>query len=382
MKIVQFGYSFLPITGGEEHWVNEFSRFLESSGYDTVFIQRGFRSEFPDGRPKKVSERITATPVSFLAPKTVNGPVWDRQPLYNLLGFLRLWKTVKRGDVVVVVYPQLYFPSVWLVSKLKGVKVICASVGITWDGSNKSWKEKLLYAMVKFLEKRALRGADKCVGIDTRYLREMQRFDAKAARKVGVVCNFVMTDFYSPVKVRRERFVLCPRNLRYARGVDLAIRGMRIVNGRFKDVKLLILGDGPIKGELEQLIRELGVNAEIRPFVGKEELRELYRRASIVVVPSRYSEGSSFAAIEAMSCGTPIVVTDVGGLPDVVVDGYNGFMVKPVADEVGSAMLKILNDAELASSMSVNGRKLALEKFSYAKFCEGWKAVLGEVVQK
>lgn len=381
MRVIQFGYTFLPIFGGEEHWVSNFSKFLESEGHETIVIQRGFRDEFPDRKPKKVSRSVTAVPVSFMAPRSVNGPVLDRQPFYNLLGFWKLWEYTRKGDIIAVIYPQLYFPSVWLVSRLKKAKVVLVSVGITWDSPRMTFKEKLLYAMVRLLEKIALKGCDLATGIDTRYLSEARKFDRKATeKKARIIYNFVHTDFYSPDrKPRKEDIILCPRNLRHARGVDLAIKAMKAVNAEFPKAKLIILGKGPIKAELDALIRQLGVKAEIRPPAGKEELRSWYRRARIVTIPSRYSEGSSFAGIEAMSCGTPIVVTDIGGLPDIVKDGYNGFMVKPDADELGAAMVKILKDTKLAKRMGQNGRKLALEKFSYRKFCEEWRKALKEL---
>lgn len=381
MRIIQFGYTFLPIFGGEEHWVNNFSKFLESEGHETIVIQRGFKDEFPDGKPKKVSRRITAVPVSFMAPRSVNGPVLDRQPLYNLLGFWKLWKYVRKGDIIAVIYPQLYFPSVWLVSKLKKAKVVLVSVGITWDSPRMTLKEKLLYTMVRLLEKIALKGCDLATGIDTRYMNEAKKFDRKAAeKKARIIYNFVHTDFHSPAKKpNKGNIILCPRNLRHARGVDLAIKAMKAVNAKFPEAKLVILGDGSIKSELNGLIRQLGVNAEIMPPVGKEELRNWYRKASIVTIPSRYSEGSSFAGIEAMSCGTPIVVTNIGGLPDIVQDGYNGFMVNPDEKEIGEAILKILKDRKLARKMGANGRKMALERFSYRKFCEDWRKALKEL---
>lgn len=384
MKIIQFGYTFLPIFGGEEHWVNNFSKFLEADGHETKIIQRGFRDEFPDGKPKKVSERITAVPVSFMAPRNVNGPVLDRQLFYSFLGFWKLWKNVKKGDIITVIYPQLYFPSAWLVSKLKGAKVILVSVGITWDSPRMTFKEKMLYAFVRMMEKIALKGCDLATGIDTRYLNEAKKFDRKAAeKKTRIIYNFVHTDFYSPAKSpQKEKLILCPRNLRHARGVDLAIQAMKAVNAEIPKAKLVILGEGPIKSELNNLIKKLGVNAEIRPPVGKEELRDWYRKASIVTIPSRYSEGSSFAGIEAMSCGTPIVVTNTGGLPDIITDGYNGFMTKPNADELGAAMVKILKEPALAKKMGKNGRKMALEKFSYRKFCQEWRKAIREVTTK
>ncbi len=383
MKIIQLGYVFLPIRGGEEKYIESLSRLFQKNRIETVIVQRGFRDTFGAGKGIRFSEGINVVPVSFLAPKNANGPVLDRAPLYNFLAMRRTLKACEKGDIIVVHYPQLFFPAAWLAKKAKKARVICLSHGITWDGDAKSWKEKMFYRMIVFLNRIALRHADMIVANDRRYLKEAKKWSREHAGKVRVIYNFVDTGFFCPSeKTKREKMILCPRNLRKARGIDLAIRAMKAVNEKEKDARLVILGEGPLKGELQKLIDELGVNAEIRAPVGKEKLREYYRRSAAVTVPSTFSEGTSLAALEAMACETPVVATDVGGLPDVVKDGYNGFLTKVSAGELSEAIIKLLKDRELSGRMGKNGRKLATGKFSRKRWSDEWMGAIREAMPK
>ena len=89
--------------------------------------------------------------------------------------------------------------------------------------------------------------------------------------------------------------------------------------------KLLFVGDGPERGTAEQLCRQLGVCDDVR-FVGKQEqMEDILAIADLFLLTSEY-ESFGLAALEAMAAGVPVVSTDAGGLPEIMVPGYNGFM--------------------------------------------------------
>jgi len=381
MKIIQLGYVFLPIMGGEEKYIESLSRLFEKKNIETTIVQRGFKSTFKSGKHIDFSKRIKVVPVKFLAPENANGPVLDRMPVYNFFAISKLLKASEKGDVIIVHYPQLFFPAGWIAKKLRKNKVICLSHGITWDTPAQSWKERLFYRLVIFLNKIALKYADMIVANDTMYLEEARKFSKNNSKKVRVIYNFVDTKFFTPSpKTKKEKIILCPRNLRRARGIDLAIKAMKIINNRVKDAKLIILGDGPLKNELQSLIEKLKVNVEIRAPVKKEKLREYYRKSSVVIIPSTSSEGTSLAALEAMSCKTPIVATNIGGLPDIVKNNYNGFLVKTSDKELADSVIRLLKDKKLARRMGRNGRKLAVSKFSQKIWEHEWIKAIKERV--
>jgi len=103
--------------------------------------------------------------------------------------------------------------------------------------------------------------------------------------------------------------------------------------------------------------------------VSPEELRELYRRADVVLIPSVTSSGTqentSIAALEAMACGTPVVATDIGGLPEVIRSGIDGYLVpERSADAIAGAILALFDDADLARRMGAQARRRVADKFS------------------
>lgn len=109
----------------------------------------------------------------------------------------------------------------------------------------------------------------------------------------------------------------CVRRLTPRTGVDGLLRAWARLEG---DRLLLVAGVGPERARLEALARQLGLGSSLRflGLVSDEELVEIYRAADVSVVPSVALEGFGLAALESLACGTPVVATDVGGLPEAL----------------------------------------------------------------
>ena len=101
----------------------------------------------------------------------------------------------------------------------------------------------------------------------------------------------------------------------------------------YPNTKLLIFGDGPEKNELTKIIKKLEMinNIEFMGEVKNTELTKYYCISDLFVIPSivvnGHTEGLGVVTIEAMACGTSVIGSNVGGIPDVIKDGYNGFLV-------------------------------------------------------
>jgi glycosyltransferase involved in cell wall biosynthesis len=127
-----------------------------------------------------------------------------------------------------------------------------------------------------------------------------------------------------------QPYLLCARRLVRDKGVDLAIAMMSHVRARFPGFRLVIAGSGPERETLERQSAELGL-ADAVDFLGPvtaEDMPRLIRQASIVLLPSR-REGLPLIALEAAWMKRPVVGTTIGGIPEFVVDGHNGFLVAP-----------------------------------------------------
>ena len=150
-----------------------------------------------------------------------------------------------------------------------------------------------------------------------------------------------------------------PGTLDKIKGVDLLIKAFNKLNGR--NLRLLIVGEGPERKKLEGL-----AGRRVR-FLGKLDydlMQYIYKETDVVVVPSRWPEPLSRVLLEATYYGRPIIATNVGGNPEGVVDGRNGFLVNPEVMEIRDRLKQLLSDDALRSQMGGESRKLFTERFS------------------
>lgn len=159
--------------------------------------------------------------------------------------------------------------------------------------------------------------------------------------------------------------IVCVGRLWPTKGQDTLIRAIALLKSRILDVSVEFVGDGPQREEYERLAQQLGV-ADRCIFMGKVSHNEVLARmaaSTVCVVPSR-SEAFGLVNIESMAVGTPVVASRVGGIPEIVRDGQDGFLVPPndpraLADRLGL----ILSDPTLRAQMSQNARQRFLECF-------------------
>ena len=126
------------------------------------------------------------------------------------------------------------------------------------------------------------------------------------------------------------------------------------------------------KENLISLTKKLGLEdkVEFKGMINNNQLPKFYKKADIFVIPSidldGKTEGLGVVTMEAMSSGIPVVGSDVGGIPDVIRDGINGFLVPEKSPEVlSSQIIKLLNDKKTYEAFSKNGRKTVEIKFSW-----------------
>lgn len=182
---------------------------------------------------------------------------------------------------------------------------------------------------------------------------------------------FVLPYFIPEVKqilkeIERENFILFAGRIEYYKGLKNLIYALKLVNKKM-DVHLIVAGDGREKKEMEDLARK--INAKVR-FLGKvnhKDMLELYQRAGIVCVPSR-ADNSPVVIYEAMMYGTPVVASNVGGIPDLVDDGVTGFLFNANDSmEMAEKITRILENSKLREQMSENARIKAKKEFSKDK---------------
>jgi N-acetyl-alpha-D-glucosaminyl L-malate synthase BshA len=198
-------------------------------------------------------------------------------------------------------------------------------------------------------------------------------FDVR--NEIRVIHNFVNCTTYAPEPERRgierfapngEKLLIHLSNFRPVKRVQDCIRVLAEVR-KHTDARLLMVGDGPERGPAEHLAWQLGVNRHVE-FLGKQnQVERLIRLAHVLLMPSEM-ESFGLAALEAMACGVPAVGTRVGGVPELITDGEDGFLEK-VGDIEGQAtrVVELLTDEALHTRMAAAARETASTRFCTEK---------------
>ena len=189
-----------------------------------------------------------------------------------------------------------------------------------------------------------------------------------------------------PVGVDHERFrplpgvSRVPGRLMTTASADVPLKGLVPLLEALAKVRtehpaeLVIVGKPRRQTRVEATIQRLGLGSAVRfvSGVSDDDIVRLYNEAEVAVVPSLY-EGFSLPAIEAMACGTPLVATTGGALPEVVGrDGETGLLVPPNdPDALAGALIRALGDAALRTRLGAAGRARVLERFTWRACAEG-----------
>jgi len=151
--------------------------------------------------------------------------------------------------------------------------------------------------------------------------------------------------------------------LHAGKGLPTALRAVSIVRQRVGDFHLVVVGDGDMRGELVALRDALGLSAAVHIVGARDDVPSVLQAVNLLLIPSE-SETAGLTAIEAGAAGIPVVATNVGGLPEAVLDGRTGVLVPPRDERaIADAVVRVLSDATVAAEMGEAGRKFVCEEF-------------------
>jgi glycosyltransferase involved in cell wall biosynthesis len=197
--------------------------------------------------------------------------------------------------------------------------------------------------------------------------RSLVRVDGFSGRRIAVIENGIEIERYSRAADRAalrrslgldpaRRYVVTVARLHPIKDHAMLLRAFQVVAAKVPDVDLLLAGDGPLREDLQALTGSLGLTGRVR-FLGlRRDVPQLLQAADVFALTS-LSEAASLTLLEAMASGLPVVVTDVGGNPEIVRQEVEGLLV-PRGDwaAAADALLHLLQDAEAASAMGRAGQ--------------------------
>jgi glycosyltransferase involved in cell wall biosynthesis len=407
--------TFLPVVGGAEKQALLQAHSLCARGYEATVITLRHESAWP------AHEVIEGVPVDRVGGSVLSGRAKLPGPLRKiayLTGMLiiawSLWRNRRRYDVLHVYQLNLLALSAALVCCLASKPMVVGVRVAPWEEAGQANKapslvvgpldpatpwlkidapvqvggdlnqlERLGKPVVRFTRFLLQRAGAVVVVLSSRMERYLAAHDF-ILPDIRLIPNGVDVARFSPgpSSARGVQAVVCVAQLRYEKGVDVLLQAWLLVHVRSPEARLLIVGNGPLRAQLERLAQALGV-AESLHFVGEQsDVPAQLRCAKVAVLPSR-TEGMPNALLEAMSCGLPCVATRVSGSEDIIQSGVNGLLVAP-GDYCGiaQAILNLLCNHEVAAQYGCAARATVEHEYALDHIFDRYLEIYRELAER
>jgi N-acetyl-alpha-D-glucosaminyl L-malate synthase BshA len=355
---MKIGISCYPVYGGSGVVATELGIELARRGHEVHFITYAM--------PFRLSSFVEN--VFYHEVEIPSYPLFDHPP-YSLALTVAMHNTAMQHglDLIHAHYAVPHATSAWIAKEMVGRDGFCVvttlhGTDITLVGQDPSYQSITQFSIQK---------SDGLTAVSEYLRREtVEHFDIPAER-IEVIPNFVDLKLYkrdahpchkSRLSLPGESIIMHISNFRAVKRVDDAVRVLAKIN-REVPARLVLIGDGPERGRVQQTAEEEGVAGRVT-FLGKQEsVAEILSCADIFLLPSA-SESFGLVALEAMSCGVPVIATRVGGVPEVITEGSDGYLANVGdVDTMAERAVEILKDKETWRRMSAAARAGA-ERFS------------------
>ena len=372
---MRIGITCYPTYGGSGVVATELGLELAARGHDIHFISYA------------MPVRITAAAgrIHFHEVEMMNYPLFDHPPYTLALATAMANVAVNESlDILHVHYAIPHSISAYLARamlKPRRLPFVTTLHGtdITLVGSDRSY-----LPITRF----SIEESDAVTAI-SEYLRQVTLREFAIQRPVEVIPNFVNCDVFHPAGNASRRVEFAPHgekilvhlsNFRPVKRVPDVVEIFSCVR-REMPAKLLMVGDGPDRTVAEWMVREKQIGDDVI-FLGKQnQVQDLLNCADVMLLPSDL-ESFGLAALEAMACGVPAVCSRVGGLPEVLRDGVEGFLVEPRDVEgMAARALEILSSPERHAEMSRAARQRAISNFCSSNIIPVYEAAYARVLE-
>ncbi len=190
-------------------------------------------------------------------------------------------------------------------------------------------------------------------------------------------------DFIKYFKLENQKIILSIGRLTKEKGIRFLLRAMPLIL-KETDCKLVIVGDGEEKPFLMQIAKDLKIDRHLI-FAGRIPsvlVPQAYSAADVVVVPSIWPDPFPYVPLEALAMKTPVIASNVGGLPEVVRHKKNGLLVRPYnVEELANAVQDILSDEHQAQQMGLEGRMIVEKEYNLSLMLERYKKLYFSLTQ-
>lgn len=221
---------------------------------------------------------------------------------------------------------------------------------------------------------------DKMVSVDTNTANWFQTIDFNLGnQKIKVIPNYVDTNEFKPqndLKKKDKIVITYPRRLYEPRGMYLLLNIVDKLFKEYKNIEIHFVGKGfdedvnKIKEKMKKYPNRLFCYSST-----PEKMNEIYKKTDISLIPTIYSEGTSLSCLEAMATENIVISTRIGGLCDLIIDNYNGYLIEPTEEDLYNKLKYVLDNYDKQEIIKKRARESA-ETFNKNTWAQKWKNVI------
>ena len=316
--------------GGAERYVTDLADILLLQGYTPVLIQQGDKSTGLWERTVK-NLRIFGLPVP-------TSEYFAAIKLFTKYKFVIYSGAIRWGKML---HPNMLI-----------------SHGITWDTYKENVQPKNIYKIFQDVDKFVSVDTNTISWLRTTFSKTMKKFDAT------YIPNYVDTKLYKPDESKKKGkkvVVTFPRRAAPERGYWLMSAALPPIMDKYKNIEFNFVGfahGDQINNDIKHLCQRFPGRVH-HMAVEPDEMPKVYQLTDISLIPTIYAEGTSLSALEAMATGNVVIATNIGGLPNLIIDEYNGLLINPNCHDLMCALDRVLADKKLRNRLSNNAVSVA-----------------------
>lgn len=346
--------------GGAERYVYDLAKILSEMGHKVRILQNATKSFHKTYRGIEVVGIVTGAIDS-------NGPsLRQMSSVFNI--------ECDEADLIIA-------SPIDLACEIHGKRVVGINHGIHWDSKSKRLYSNRTSDYMEIFD--ALKNVQTGVCVDTNFINWTRTYDYELGEKLKYIPNYYDKEEFHKTekKFNKQLTVLYPRRLYDARGINITLEAFEDILGRYDQVNLMLVGqttDDQVKTNVSTLISKYPGRVTLEEY-DMEDMYKAYEKSQVVLIPTRYAEGTSLSCLEAMATNNVVIATNIGGLPNLVVNRFNGLLIEPNTKSLISAVESVILDRDFAERLAVNSMSMA-EAFEKNNWNTEWKSILREML--
>lgn len=273
-----------------------------------------------------------------------------------------------------------------LIQKYEGYS-LAIQHGITWDvpheGKNNSFINSLMIfrrAFQAYKLHKNIKLVNELICVDYNFLNWYRTQIAYLDVKTTVIPNYAVVKEFPEKRLCNQVKIIFARRLFWYRGTRVFTDAILTILDKFPNVVITIAGEGPDEEYMRNKLKDYK-NVEFIKYKSSDSIK-IHSDKDIAVIPTIGSEGTSLSLLEAMATGCAVVVSNVGGMTNIVIDNYNGLIINPKQKELENSLISLIENKTLRNRLALAGFNTVKTGFAKKIWEQRWEKVICNIVRQ